>query len=239
MAWQAPSHLRSPPPALAPACLTRRTRSENLPPPPQVLGQVYVNSTNIDDDLVNSIALPAEDPNAPEVGGRRAPAAQRSAGGDRRSAGVTDGRQPTNKVPCRRPLSRIQPCLAPHSSTGVLPHHHREGSAHEPAAGRAARHAAVPAVGREGACMAAAVWAVGWLGHHHRRCCLAAQRGAASSARPSCAPLLHLCASPLTCCPHHLTAPQPPQDPWCVPARADQIQRFYPSADRTDIDSGQ
>lgn len=30
----------------------------------------------------------------------------------------------------------------------------------------------------------------------------------------------------------------PPQDPWCVPARADQIQRFYPAATRTDINSG-
>ena len=28
------------------------------------------------------------------------------------------------------------------------------------------------------------------------------------------------------------------QDPWCVPARADQIQRYYPAATRTDINSG-
>lgn len=25
------------------------------------------------------------------------------------------------------------------------------------------------------------------------------------------------------------------QDPWCVPARATQIQRYYPAAKRTDI----
>lgn len=28
------------------------------------------------------------------------------------------------------------------------------------------------------------------------------------------------------------------RDPWCVPARADQIQAYYPQADRTDIESG-
>lgn len=28
------------------------------------------------------------------------------------------------------------------------------------------------------------------------------------------------------------------QDPWCVPTRADQIQRYYPAATRTDINSG-
>ncbi|PRW33916.1 chloroplastic isoform X2 [Chlorella sorokiniana] len=28
------------------------------------------------------------------------------------------------------------------------------------------------------------------------------------------------------------------KDPWCVPARADQIQRYYPAATRTDINSG-
>ena len=33
----------------------------------QVLRQVYANHTNIDDDLVKSIALPADDPNAGEI----------------------------------------------------------------------------------------------------------------------------------------------------------------------------
>lgn len=28
------------------------------------------------------------------------------------------------------------------------------------------------------------------------------------------------------------------KDPWCVPARATQIQRYYPAAKRTDIVSG-
>lgn len=28
------------------------------------------------------------------------------------------------------------------------------------------------------------------------------------------------------------------KDPWCVPARATQIQRYYPAAERTDINSG-
>ena len=35
--------------------------------PSQVLGQVYVSDRNLDDDLVRSISLPAQDPNAAEV----------------------------------------------------------------------------------------------------------------------------------------------------------------------------
>jgi len=35
--------------------------------PLQVLGQVYVSDRNLDDDLVRSISLPAQDPNAAEV----------------------------------------------------------------------------------------------------------------------------------------------------------------------------
>lgn len=37
------------------------------PPLSQVLGQVYVSERNLDDDLVRSISLPAQDPNAAEV----------------------------------------------------------------------------------------------------------------------------------------------------------------------------
>lgn len=33
----------------------------------QVLGQVYVSDRNLDEDLVRSISLPAQDPNAAEV----------------------------------------------------------------------------------------------------------------------------------------------------------------------------
>ncbi len=41
--------------------------------------------------------------------------------------------------------------------------------------------------------------------------------------------------APLLARPHRWP---PLQDPWCVPARATQIQRYYPAAERTDINSG-
>lgn len=91
----------------------------------QVLRQVYVSPDNIDDDLVRSISLPAEDPNAPEVFFRV----------------ITARGEPMNAL-----LDKLQ---------GM--------------------------------------------------------------------PLYLLWGD---------------KDPWCVPARATQIQRYYPAATRTDLDSG-
>lgn len=45
-------------------------------------------------------------------------------------------------------------------------------------------------------------------------------------------PVMHILAAlrPVLCPPAACL-----QDPWCVPARATQIQRYYPAAERTDL----
>ena len=54
-----------------------------------------------------------------------------------------------------------------------------------------------------------------------------------ASSLPRAHKRLAAATSPLTPTPHPTSC-----SPWCVPARATQIQQYYPSADRVDIFSG-